>query len=93
MIREGKSQTSAILEYRGDPKEYIADIIDAINCGYLTYKGKPNCEQTIRSLATVVDVISPKHGKPLSVETLVSYAKKEHTGDFTEYHERDADKG
>jgi len=42
-------------------------------------------------LATLIDVISPKTGKALSVETLMSYEKKEHTGDFTDYREGDFD--
>ena len=89
LIREAKSQTPAIIEYRGDPKQYIAVILNAIDHGRLTYDGTSNSEQTIRSLATVIDVISPKTGKALSVETLVSYEKKEHSGEFTDYCEGD----
>ncbi|MBD3591730.1 hypothetical protein HC965_20510 [Bacteroides sp. GM023] len=91
MIREVKSQTPAIIEYRGDPKRYIAVILNAIDHGRLTYDGVSNSEQTIRALATVIDVISPKTGKVLSVETLVSYEKKEHSGEFTDYCEGDFD--
>uniref|UniRef100_UPI003458B0BD hypothetical protein n=1 Tax=Bacteroides sp. TaxID=29523 RepID=UPI003458B0BD len=91
MIREVKSQTPAVIEYRGDPKRYIAVILNAIDHGRLTYDGASNSEQTIRSLATVIDVISPKTGKVLSVETLVSYEKKEHSGEFTDYCEGDFD--
>ena len=52
--------------------------------GRLTYDGIANCEQTFRALASVVDVISPKNGKTLSVETLVSYEKKKRAGEFEE---------
>ncbi|MEW9602916.1 hypothetical protein [Bacteroides sp. L008] len=91
MAREVKSQTPAIIEYRGNPKRYISVILNAIDHGRLTYDGASNSEQTIRSLATLIDVISPKTGKALSVETLMSYEKKEHTGDFTDYREGDFD--
>ncbi|MFS2667574.1 hypothetical protein AAH091_20630 [Candidatus Bacteroides intestinigallinarum] len=91
MIREVKSQTPAAIEYRGNPKRYVAVILNAIDRGRLTYDGASNSEQTIRALSTVIDVISPKTGKPLSVETLVSYEKKEHSGDFKDYCEGDFD--
>ncbi|WP_143868782.1 hypothetical protein [Bacteroides zhangwenhongii] len=91
MIREVKSQTPVVIEYRGNPKRYVAVILNAIDRGRLTYDGASNSEQTIRALATLIDVISPKTGKVLSVETLVSYEKKEHTGDFTDYREGDFD--
>lgn len=68
--------TPIIIEYRGNPKQYVSVVLDAINLGRLTYDGVANCEQTFRALASVVDVISPKNGKTLSVETLVSYEKK-----------------
>ena len=68
--------TPVIIEYRGNPKQYVSVVLDAINRGRLTYDGIANCEQTFRALASVVDVISPKNGKTLSVETLVSYEKK-----------------
>ena len=55
-----------IIEYRGNPKQYVSVVLDAINQGRLTYDGIANCEQTFRALASVVDVISPKNGKTLS---------------------------
>ena len=73
-----------IIEYRGNPKQYVSVVLDAINRGRLTYDGIANCEQTFRALASVVDVISPKNGKTLSVETLVSYEKKKRAGEFEE---------
>ena len=73
-----------IIEYRGNPKQYVSVVLDAINQGRLTYDGIANCEQTFRALASVVDVISPKNGKTLSVETLVSYEKKKRAGEFEE---------
>ena len=73
-----------IIEYRGNPKQYVSVVLDAINLGRLTYDGVANCEQTFRALASVVDVISPKNGKTLSVETLVSYEKKKRAGEFEE---------
>ncbi|BDW78959.1 hypothetical protein BFINE_47540 [Bacteroides finegoldii DSM 17565] len=48
----------------------------------MTFNGTANSEQTIRYLATVIDVISPKTGKVLKIETLVSYAKKIHAGEI-----------
>ena len=60
-------------------------VLAAIAHGRLTYNGIANCEQTFRSLASVIDVISPKSGKVLSVETLVSYEKKKCSGEFTDY--------
>ena len=74
-----------IIEYRGDPKRYISVVLGAIDRGRLTYNGDANCEQTFRSLSGVIDVISPKNGKALSVETLVSYEKKERAGEFSDY--------
>ena len=76
--------TPIIIEYRGNPKQYVSVVLDAINRGRLTYDGIANCEQTFRALASVVDVISPKNGKTLSVETLVSYEKKKRAGEFEE---------
>ena len=76
--------TPVIIEYRGNPKQYVSVVLDAINLGRLTYDGVANCEQTFRALASVVDVISPKNGKTLSVETLVSYEKKKRAGEFEE---------
>ena len=76
--------TPVIIEYRGNPKQYVSVVLDAINQGRLTYDGIANCEQTFRALASVVDVISPKNGKTLSVETLVSYEKKKRAGEFEE---------
>jgi len=72
--------TPVIIEYRGNPKQYVSVVLDAINLGRLTYDGVANCEQTFRAL----DVISPKNGKTLSVETLVSYEKKKRAGEFEE---------
>ena len=72
--------TPVIIEYRGNPKQYVS----VVNRGRLTYDGIANCEQTFRALASVVDVISPKNGKTLSVETLVSYEKKKRAGEFEE---------
>lgn len=69
--------TPTVIEYRGDPKRYVSVILGAIDRGRLTYNGDANCEQTFRSLSSVIDVISPKNGKALSIETLVSYEKKE----------------
>ena len=74
--------TPVTIEYRGNPKQYVSVVLDAINLGRLTYDGVANCEQTFRALASVVDVISPKNGKTLSVETLVSYEKKKRAGEF-----------
>ena len=76
--------TPVIIEYRGNPKQYVSVVLDAINLGRLTYDGVANCEQTFRALASVVGVISPKNGKTLSVETLVSYEKKKRAGEFEE---------
>ena len=76
--------TPVTIEYRGNPKQYVSVVLDAINLGRLTYDGVANCEQTFRALASVVDVISPKNGKTLSVETLVSYEKKKRAGEFEE---------
>ena len=76
--------TPTVIEYRGDPKRYVSVILGAIDRGRLTYNGDANCEQTFRSLSSVIDVISPKNGKTLSVETLVSYEKKERAGEFEE---------
>ena len=76
--------TPVTIEYRGNPKQYVSVVLDAINLGRLTYDGIANCEQTFRALASVVDVISPKNGKTLSVETLVSYEKKKRAGEFEE---------
>ena len=67
--------TPTVIEYRGDPKRYVSVILGAIDRGRLTYNGDANCEQTFRSLSSVIDVISPKNGKALSIETLVSYEK------------------
>lgn len=85
MVREAESRTPSTIEYRGDPKQYISVVLAAIDHGRLTYDGVANCEQTFRSLASVIDVVSPKNGRALSVETLVSYEKKERSGDFTDY--------
>lgn len=87
MARGLKSQTPTIVEYRGNPKMYVSCILNAIDRGRLTYDKVANCEQTIRALAQVIDVVSPKTGKTLSVESLVSYEKKERSGEFTEYSE------
>jgi len=87
LVRELESHTPATIEYLGDPKQYISVVLAAIDHGRLTYDGVANCEQTFRSLANVIDVISPKNGKVLSVETLVSYEKKERSGDFKDYSE------
>ena len=81
--------TPTVIEYRGDPKRYISVILGAIDRGRLTYNGDENCEQTFRSLSSVIDVISPKNGKALSIETLVSYEKKERAGEFSDYSEGD----
>ena len=70
-------------------KRYISVILGAIDRGRLTYNGDANCEQTFRSLSSVIDVISPKNGKALSIETLVSYEKKERAGEFSDYSEGD----
>lgn len=74
--------TPTVIEYRGDPKRYVSVILGAIDRGRLTYNGDANCEQTFRSLSSVIDVISPKNGKALSIETLVSYEKKNVPGSF-----------
>lgn len=92
MARGLKSQTPTVVEYRGDPKMYVSIILNAIDRGRLTYDRAANCEQTIRALAKVIDVVSPRTGKTLSVESLVSYEKKERSGDFTEYSEGKFDK-
>ena len=84
LTREMSHLTPVIIEYRGNPKQYVSVVLDAINRGRLTYDGIANCEQTFRALASVVDVISPKNGKTLSVETLVSYEKKKRAGEFEE---------
>lgn len=84
LTREMSHLTPVIIEYRGNPKQYVSVVLDAINLGRLTYDGVANCEQTFRALASVVDVISPKNGKTLSVETLVSYEKKKRAGEFEE---------
>lgn len=84
LTREMSHLTPIIIEYRGNPKQYVSVVLDAINLGRLTYDGVANCEQTFRALASVVDVISPKNGKTLSVETLVSYEKKKRAGEFEE---------
>ena len=78
--------TPTVIEYRGDPKRYVSVILGAIDRGRLTYNGDANCEQTFRSLSSV---ISPKNGKALSIETLVSYEKKERAGEFSDYSEGD----
>ena len=80
-----EQMTPTVIEYRGDPKRYISVVLGAIDRGRLTYNGDANCEQTFRSLSGVIDVISPKNGKALSVETLVSYEKKERAGEFSDY--------
>lgn len=82
LIREEEQMTPTVIEYRGDPKRYVSVILGAIDRGRLTYNGDANCEQTFRSLSSVIDVISPKNGKALSIETLVSYEKKERAGEF-----------
>ncbi len=80
--RISRLSSSSIGEIR---KQYVSVVLDAINLGRLTYDGVANCEQTFRALASVVDVISPKNGKTLSVETLVSYEKKKkRAGEFEE---------
>lgn len=84
LTREMSHLPPVIIEYRGNPKQYVSVVLDAINQGRLTYDGIANCEQTFRALASVVDVISPKNGKTLSVETLVSYEKKKRAGEFEE---------
>lgn len=84
LTREMSHLTPVTIEYRGNPKQYVSVVLDAINRGRLTYDGIANCEQTFRALASVVDVISPKNGKTLSVETLVSYEKKKRAGEFEE---------
>ena len=56
--REMSHLTPVIIEYRGNPKQYVSVVLDAINRGRLTYDGIANCEQTFRALASVVDVIS-----------------------------------
>lgn len=40
----------------------------------------------------MIDVISPKNGKALSIETLVSYEKKERAGEFSDYSEGNSNK-
>ena len=87
LIREEEQMTPTVIEYRGDPKRYVSVILGAIDRGRLTYNGDANCEQTFRSLSSVIDVISPKNGKALSIETLVSYEKKERAGEFSDYSE------
>ena len=82
MILQTKSEIPASIEYLGDPKRFIAIILRAIDQKRLTFNGTANSEQTIRYLATVIDVISPKTGKVLKIETLVSYAKKIHAGEI-----------
>ena len=79
------------MEYRGNPKKYVSTILNAIDRGRLTHDKVANCEQTIRALANVIDVVSPRTGKTLSVESLVTYQKKERSGDFTEYSEGNFD--
>lgn len=82
--------TPTVIEYRGDPKRYISVILGAIDRGRLNrIMETQNCEQTFRSLSSVIDVISPKNGKALSIETLVSYEKKERAGEFSDYSEGD----
>lgn len=85
MVRELDNRTPTVVEYRGDPKIYVSTILHAIDKGRLTYDGVANCEQTFRALAQLIDVVSPKKGTTLSVDTLVSYEKKERSGDFSEY--------
>ena len=87
LIREEEQMTPTVIEYRGDPKRYVSVILGAIDRGRLTYNGDANCEQTFRSLSSVIDVISPKNGKALSIETLVSYEKKERAGEVSDYSE------
>lgn len=85
------SEIPADIEYKGDPKRLIAVILQAIDGKRLTFNGVANSEQTIRKLATVIDVISPKTGKVLKADTLVSYAKKIHAGEIEGFREEEFD--
>jgi hypothetical protein len=93
LIREEEQMTPTVIEYRGDPKRYVSVILGAIDRGRLTYNGDANCEQTFRSLSSVIDVISPKNGKALSIETLVVMVSNEEerltqrAGEFSDYSE------
>ena len=46
LTREMSHLTPVIIEYRGNPKQYVSVVLDAINLGRLTYDGVANCEQT-----------------------------------------------
>ena len=48
--------TPTVIEYRGDPKRYVSVILGAIDRGRLTYNGDANCEQTFRSLSSVIEM-------------------------------------
>lgn len=75
------------LQYHGDPKRFISVLLKAIDEGRLLYDGHPNFSHTLRILSTVIDVMSSTTGQALSPETIQSYAKKEHNGDFVEYYD------
>ena len=72
--------TPTVIEYRGDPKRYISVILGAIDRGRLTYNGDANCEQTFRSLSSVIDVI--RTGKRLVSKRWSRMRRKNVPGSF-----------
>ena len=65
LTREVSHLTPVIIEYRGNPKQYVSVVLDAINRGRLTYDGIANCEQTFRALASVCRCDKLRMGKRL----------------------------
>lgn len=82
MKREAQEDAPPIIEFHGNPKEFVVRIVKWIECGKLTYNGHVNCEQTFRSLASVVTLINSETGHALSVETLITYVKQKRAGEW-----------
>ena len=76
--------TPARLEYYGHPKEIAKVIVKLIEQGKLRYNGVENYTQIIRSLTSVIDVVSVDTGKIVSRETLLTYAKWIRAGELPE---------
>ena len=79
-----KHDTPARLEYYGHPKEIAKVIVKLIEQGTLRYNGVENYTQIIRSLTSVIDVVSVDTGKIVSRETLLTYAKWIRAGELPE---------
>lgn len=79
-----KNDTPARVEYYGNPKSVTRMLVKLIEQGKLRYNGVENYTQIIRSLTSVIDVVSVDTGKIVSRETLLTYAKWIRAGELPE---------